>query len=162
MYLDDERTRSLCTQCGGPLNARRDDGDGSSSSTNNEELGVLSSHSPNSGSLPSRISPFMNRSPSRRQIAIEEAIHRHRSIINGAKFIPISIISLDINSVAFIEQVLLYIRSLEKKLQQVENEKKNLLHVIKKDSCKNFGLRINWIINFDRGSNGDQYNIIRI
>lgn len=86
LYLDEERSRAVCSQCGGPINGRRDDGDGSSSSTNNEELGVVAP-------LDSSFSTSSNRT-----FAIEEAIHRHRSVIN--------------------EQVLQYIRNLERRLQQ--------------------------------------------
>ena len=53
MYLDEERSGSLtvCTDCGGPmppahppLQAVRDEGDGSSSSTNNDESEVSASN----------------------------------------------------------------------------------------------------------------------
>lgn len=95
LYLDEERSRGICSQCGGPLNGRRDDGDGSSSSTNNEELGVVAPFD----------SSFTN--SSHRTFTVDEAIQRHRSVIN--------------------EQVLQYIRNLEKKLQQSEEQKKSLV-----------------------------------
>ena len=53
MYLDEERSGSLtvCTDCGGPmppthppLQAVRDEGDGSSSSTNNDEAEISASN----------------------------------------------------------------------------------------------------------------------
>ncbi|KAG8182724.1 hypothetical protein JTE90_026175 [Oedothorax gibbosus] len=56
LCLDDERSRGTCVQCG--EGCRRDDGDGSSSSTNNEELGLLA--------------PFTH-----------EASQRNRSVINA-------------------------------------------------------------------------------
>ncbi|XP_023219946.1 coiled-coil domain-containing protein 85C-like [Centruroides sculpturatus] len=71
LYLDEERSRGICGQCGGPLNGRRDDGDGSSSSTNNEELGVVAPFD----------SSFTN--SSHRTFMVDEAIQRHRSVINA-------------------------------------------------------------------------------
>lgn len=79
LYLDDERSRGNCGQCGN----RRDDGDGSSSSTNNEELSVPSFAS--------------------HRLQQNDSIQRHRSVINA--------------------QVLQYIRSLERKVQEMEEEK---------------------------------------
>lgn len=69
MYLDDERNRGTCSQCSGPLNGRRDDGDGSSSSTNNEELGLLAA--------------VHSYSPHRITQNINDSIQRHRTVING-------------------------------------------------------------------------------
>lgn len=90
LYLDEERSRGTCSQCGGPLNGRRDDGDGSSSS-NNEELGLVAP--PNPSHFSSTIT----------QRSVEEAIQRHRSVIN--------------------EQILQYIRNLESQVQQLEEER---------------------------------------
>lgn len=89
LYLDDERNRGTCNQCSGPLSGRRDDGDGSSSSTNNEELGLLT--------------PVHAFSPHRMSQNIDDSIQRHRSVINA--------------------QVLQYIRNLEKRIQELEEEK---------------------------------------
>lgn len=91
LYLDDERNRGTCSQCSGPLNGRRDDGDGSSSSTNNEELGLLA--------------PVHSYSPHRITQNINDSIQRHRSVINA--------------------QVLQYIRNLERRVQELEEEKLN-------------------------------------
>ncbi|XP_035232355.1 coiled-coil domain-containing protein 85C-A-like isoform X2 [Stegodyphus dumicola] len=92
LYLDDERNRGTCSQCGGPLSGHRDDGDGSSSSTNNEELGLLA---PVQSSF----------STHRITQSIDDSIQRHRSVINA--------------------QVLQYIRNLERKIQELEDEKHN-------------------------------------
>ncbi|XP_067136412.1 coiled-coil domain-containing protein 85C [Centruroides vittatus] len=117
LYLDEERSRGICGQCGGPLNGRRDDGDGSSSSTNNEELGVVAPFD----------SSFTN--SSHRTFMVDEAIQRHRSVIN--------------------EQVLQYIRNLEKKLQQSEEQKKSLAKMNEektetKDSQGNVNGFVHW------------------
>lgn len=133
LYLDQERSQTLCTNCGGVLpEGRRDDGDGSSSSTITTQDEVPSPlpcspppprPSPSlppvpSGSIPNgtanghvrppSIVPNGSRLPSRSQPpmrtpAIKEAIHRHRSVIN--------------------EQVLRYIRNLEKRIEILEAEK---------------------------------------
>ncbi|XP_064483712.1 coiled-coil domain-containing protein 85C-A-like isoform X2 [Ornithodoros turicata] len=85
LYLDQERNRHTCPNCGGSLlDSRRDDGDGSSSSATNQE------------------SPLPPSVEDGRPIAIEEAIHRHRTVIN--------------------EQVLRYIRNLERRIQVLEME----------------------------------------
>lgn len=121
LYLDQERSQTLCTNCGGVLpEGRRDDGDGSSSSTITTQDEVPSPlpcspppprPSPSlppvpSGSIPNgtanghvrppSIVPNGSRLPSRSQPpmrtpAIKEAIHRHRSVING-EFIDISLL----------------------------------------------------------------------
>ncbi|KAK8788634.1 hypothetical protein V5799_021594 [Amblyomma americanum] len=126
LYLDQERAQTLCANCSGMPEGRRDDGDGSSSSTitTQDELpsplppspsllpplglpsgeGSSGSHVrspstvPNGSRLPSRGAIPPVRAP-----AIKEAIHRHRSIIN--------------------EQVLRYIRNLEKRIEILEAEK---------------------------------------
>lgn len=133
LYLDQERSQTLCTNCGGVLpEGRRDDGDGSSSSTitTQDEVPsplpcspppprpspslppVPSSGIPNGTAnghvRPPSIVPNGSRLPSRSQPptrtpAIKEAIHRHRSVIN--------------------EQVLRYIRNLEKRIEILEAEK---------------------------------------
>ncbi|KAH8027088.1 hypothetical protein HPB51_002033 [Rhipicephalus microplus] len=133
LYLDQERSQTLCTNCGGVLpEGRRDDGDGSSSSTITTQDEVPSPlpcspppprPSPSlppvpSGSIPNgttnghvrppSIVQNGSRLPSRSQPpmrtpAIKEAIHRHRSVIN--------------------EQVLRYIRNLEKRIEILEAEK---------------------------------------
>ncbi|XP_055937883.1 coiled-coil domain-containing protein 85C-A-like [Argiope bruennichi] len=90
LCLDEERSRSTCSQCGEPLNCRRDDGDGSSSSTNNEELGLLSP-------IHSSFSSY------RMGQNMDDSGQRHRSVINA--------------------QVLQYIKSLERKIQELEEEK---------------------------------------
>lgn len=71
LYLDDERIHATCTNCGALVNGRRDDGDGSSSSTNNEELNFL---------LPLSDSSFHSY-----QVAqnIDDISHRHRSLLNA-------------------------------------------------------------------------------
>ncbi|XP_042908681.1 coiled-coil domain-containing protein 85B isoform X2 [Parasteatoda tepidariorum] len=90
LCLDEERSRASCSHCGEPLSSRRDDGDGSSSSTNNEELGLLTTvHS-----------PF---SPHRMAQNVEDSIQSHRSVINV--------------------QVLQYIKNLERKVQELEENK---------------------------------------
>lgn len=133
LYLDQERAQTLCANCSGVPEGHRDDGDGSSSSTitTQDELPSLLPSSPPplqpSPSLPpvgllpngagggsSHVRPPSSiqngsRLPSRsivppvRAPAIKEAIHRHRSIIN--------------------EQVLCYIRNLEKRIEILEAEK---------------------------------------
>lgn len=131
LYLDQERAQTLCANCSGVPEGRRDDGDGSSSSTitTQDELPspLASSPPPPRPSLPpvgllrngagggsSHVRPPStiqngSRLPSRsivppiRAPAIKEAIHRHRSIIN--------------------EQVLCYIRNLEKRIEILEAEK---------------------------------------
>ncbi|CAL1269211.1 unnamed protein product [Larinioides sclopetarius] len=89
LCLDEERSRGTCSQCGEPFNCRRDDGDGSSSSTNNEELGLLSP-------IHSSFSPY------RMGQNIDDSGQR-RSVINA--------------------EVLQYIKSLERKIQELEEEK---------------------------------------
>ncbi|GFT84889.1 coiled-coil domain-containing protein 85C-B [Nephila pilipes] len=90
LCLDEERNRGTCAQCGEPLSGRRDDGDGSSSSTNNEELGLLSP-------IHSSFSPY------RMGQNLDDSNQRHRSVINA--------------------QVLQYIKSLERKIQELEEGK---------------------------------------
>ncbi|XP_054710444.1 coiled-coil domain-containing protein 85B-like [Uloborus diversus] len=109
LYLDDERNRGTCSQCGGPLNCRRDDGDGSSSSTNNEELGLLA--------------PVHSFSPHRVTHSIDDSIQRHRSVVNA--------------------QVLQYIRNLEKKIQELEEEKLGFRQMKNKVSHNFYG-KANW------------------
>lgn len=128
LYLDQERLQSTCSSCGVPPEDRRDDGDGSSSSTITNQEDALSPlpsspppppHPPPSsiggGGVPPMRHPMPpgNRGmappalrvhqPSSRSAAIEEAIHRHRTIIN--------------------EQVLRYIRNLERRIELLELEK---------------------------------------
>ncbi|EEC20399.1 coiled-coil domain-containing protein 85C, putative [Ixodes scapularis] len=124
LYLDQERLQSTCSSCGVPSEDRRDDGDGSSSSTITNQEDTLSPSSPpppphpppmaGGGMPPMRHpAPPGNRGPpppalrvhqpSSRSAAIEEAIHRHRTIIN--------------------EQVLRYIRNLERRIELLELEK---------------------------------------
>lgn len=146
LYLDQERAQMLCPGCNSIPEGSRDDGDGSSSSTvtNHEEVPSPLPSSPPPRPSPSLPPPPMppppppppppvphgnvhhgsgghvrppsvnphhnggSRLPSRshqptRMPAIEEAIHRHRTIIN--------------------EQVLRYIRNLEKRIEILESEK---------------------------------------
>lgn len=95
LYLDEERAGNrsslFCPNCGlQAIQGQRDEGDGSSSSTNNDEVPLQYPFSASS------------RSNSRERL-LEESLQRQRSIIN--------------------EQVLQYIRSLEKRIKMLEKEK---------------------------------------
>lgn len=92
LYLDRERSRAACPSCGSLPESRRDDGDGSSSSATNQDEGPPSS--------PVSRNPSGHNASPARPPAIEEAIHRHRTVIN--------------------EQVLRYIRNLERRVELLE------------------------------------------
>ena len=90
--MDEERSSASCTQCGRPLTTR-DDGDGSSSSTNADEpLGPLppqsssASQTQSSGIFPpplSQTNMSLSRSSSRERL-LDEGDDRHqRSHFNG-------------------------------------------------------------------------------
>ncbi|XP_042216071.1 coiled-coil domain-containing protein 85C-like isoform X2 [Homarus americanus] len=107
LYLDEERNNAACSHCGHPL-ITRDDGDGSSSSTNADEPSGPP-HPPSQvppqppAPLPTDIP--LARSSSRERL-LEDTLNRQRSPMN--------------------EQVLTYIRSLEARVMMLETEKQLL------------------------------------
>lgn len=113
LYLDEERvgTRvgSTCTQCGALLapHGLRDEGDGSSSSTNNDEPLVLNSYS-------SALSQTVANSV--RERLLTDYLPRQRSNIN--------------------EQILHYIKGLEQRVQQLEEEKQTQKYPRTSDGSK--------------------------
>ncbi|KAK7863590.1 hypothetical protein R5R35_013467 [Gryllus longicercus] len=99
LYLDEERSQNaVCAACGSGLRSTtRDDGDGSSSSTNADEP-----------VLPAQFTtPSPRRSESRERL-LEESIQRQRTVFNV--------------------QMMHYVRSLEQRMKQLEDEKKILQH----------------------------------
>ncbi|XP_028133741.1 coiled-coil domain-containing protein 85C [Diabrotica virgifera virgifera] len=103
LYLDEERGNgSLCPSCGNNAGGNlRDDGDGSSSSTNADEPAVPQQFS--SGANPQR------RSESRERI-LHENLARQRNTFN--------------------DQIMQYVRSLEQRVKQLEEDKRALTHKI--------------------------------
>ncbi|KAK7086917.1 CCDC85 [Halocaridina rubra] len=117
LYLDEERNNAACSHCGHPL-ITRDDGDGSSSSTNADEPSgpppqpssqnisqAPGSHAPHSSEVP------LVRSSSRERL-LEDTLNRQRSPMN--------------------EQVMAYIRSLEARVVLLETEKQQLVEELSK------------------------------
>lgn len=106
LYLDEERNQPVaCPTCGTGLSARpghRDDGDGSSSSTNADEPGVSSGYSAPSDRVP----PPPRRSESRERL-LEESIQRQRNIFN--------------------EQIIQYVRYLEHRVKTLESDRQTLV-----------------------------------
>ncbi|KAJ8984360.1 hypothetical protein NQ317_003507 [Molorchus minor] len=103
LYLDEERgSSSLCPNCGSaPSGNLRDDGDGSSSSTNADEPAV-----------PQEFTTGVNtprRSASRERL-LHENLARQRSTFN--------------------DQIMQYVRSLEQRVKQLEEDKRALTHKI--------------------------------
>ncbi|CAH0559976.1 unnamed protein product [Brassicogethes aeneus] len=103
LYLDEERGgNSMCANCGSvPANNLRDDGDGSSSSTNADEPAVPQQFG--AGGEPPR------RSASRERL-LHENLARQRSTFN--------------------DQIMQYVRSLEQRVNQLEEDKRSLTHKI--------------------------------
>ncbi|KAG5884085.1 hypothetical protein JTB14_027768 [Gonioctena quinquepunctata] len=103
LYLDEERaSNSLCPSCGSaPAVNMRDDGDGSSSSTNADEPAV--SQEFNTGGNTQR------RSESRERL-LHENLARQRNSFN--------------------DQIMQYVRSLEQRVKQLEDDKRALTHKI--------------------------------
>lgn len=106
LYLDEERNQSVsCPACGHGLPVRpghRDDGDGSSSSTNADEPGVSSSYPATSNHAP----PPPRRTESRERL-LEESIQRQRNIFN--------------------EQIIQYVRYLEHRVKMLEGDRQVLI-----------------------------------
>lgn len=98
LYLDEERgNHSMCPSCGSaPSGNLRDDGDGSSSSTNADEPGL-------SQQFPGNNQP--RRSASRERI-LHENLARQRSTFN--------------------DQIMQYVRSLEQRVNELEEDKRSL------------------------------------
>lgn len=92
LYLDEERNNAACSHCGHPL-ITRDDGDGSSSSTNADEPSGPP-HPPTQAlqppSQPQTDIP-LTRSSSRERL-LEDTLNRQRSPMNG-KFVNLKITS---------------------------------------------------------------------
>ncbi|KAH0817433.1 hypothetical protein GEV33_005358 [Tenebrio molitor] len=103
LYLDEERGgNSICPSCGSaPAGNMRDDGDGSSSSTNADEPAVPQQFT--AGGNPPR------RSASRERI-LHENLARQRSTFN--------------------DQIMQYVRNLEQRVKQLEEDKRALTHKI--------------------------------
>lgn len=103
LYLDEERANgSLCPNCGNSTGGNlRDDGDGSSSSTNADEPAVPQQFT--SGGNTQR------RSESRERI-LHESLARQRNTFN--------------------DQIMQYVRSLEQRVKQLEDDKRALTHKI--------------------------------
>ncbi|XP_008191807.2 coiled-coil domain-containing protein 85C isoform X2 [Tribolium castaneum] len=103
LYLDEERGgNSMCPACGSaPTGNLRDDGDGSSSSTNADEPAIPQQFT-NGGNPP-------RRSASRERI-LHENLARQRSTFN--------------------DQIMQYVRSLEQRVKQLEEDKRALTHKI--------------------------------
>ncbi|XP_060530494.1 coiled-coil domain-containing protein 85C-A [Cylas formicarius] len=95
LYLDEERGNVICPSCGSATTPNlRDDGDGSSSSTNADEPAV-----------PQQFQNTPRRSASRERI-LHENLARQRSTFN--------------------DQIMQYVRNLEQRVKQLEDEKKAL------------------------------------
>ncbi|XP_069681690.1 coiled-coil domain-containing protein 85C isoform X2 [Periplaneta americana] len=97
LYLDEERNQSaVCPSCGNGLRpGPRDDGDGSSSSTNADEP-----------PLPTQFSTTNPRRTESRERLLEESIQRQRTVFN--------------------DQMMHYVRNLEQRVKQLEEEKLTL------------------------------------
>ncbi|XP_067010226.1 coiled-coil domain-containing protein 85C-A [Anabrus simplex] len=112
LYLDEERSQNAtCPACGSGLRpGTRDDGDGSSSSTNADE--------------PPLPSQFTSANP-RRERLLEESIQRQRTVFN--------------------DQMMHYVRSLEQRVKQLEEEKQALQQKLCQagESMDSNGLRSN-------------------
>ncbi|XP_045584762.1 coiled-coil domain-containing protein 85C isoform X2 [Procambarus clarkii] len=107
LYLDEERNNAACSHCGHPL-ITRDDGDGSSSSTNADEPSGPPhppTQAPPQPPAPPPTDIPLARSSSRERL-LEDTLNRQRSPMN--------------------EQVLSYIRSLEARVMMLETEKQQL------------------------------------
>lgn len=110
MYLDEERNQNqVCPHCGTglrPSQALRDDGDGSSSSTNADEPAIPSQFVASSGvqqfgtpgpvavpfSGPSTPTSGMNvRRTESRERLLEESIQRQRTVFNGKGYVYLGI-----------------------------------------------------------------------
>lgn len=102
LYLDEERGSTICPSCGSSTSTTnlRDDGDGSSSSTNADEPPVPQQ--------------FTTGNPPRRSASRERLLHenlaRQRSTFN--------------------DQIMQYVRSLENRVKQLEDDKRSLTHKI--------------------------------
>lgn len=122
LYLDEERNQNqVCPHCGTglrPSQAMRDDGDGSSSSTNADEPAIPSQFVPpgpgqalGSGGAPVNSVAFhgnsmnVRRTESRERL-LEESIQRQRTVFN--------------------DQMMQYVRSLEQRVKTLEEEKRLL------------------------------------
>ncbi|XP_030767217.1 coiled-coil domain-containing protein 85C [Sitophilus oryzae] len=101
LYLDEERGNAICPSCGTSTTTTnlRDDGDGSSSSTNADEPAVPQQFNPNGP----------RRSASRERL-LHENLARQRSTFN--------------------DQIMQYVRSLEQRVKQLEEDKRSLTHKI--------------------------------
>lgn len=101
LYLDEERGNAICPSCGSSTTTTnlRDDGDGSSSSTNADEPAVPQQFSPNGP----------RRSASRERL-LHENLARQRSTFN--------------------DQIMQYVRNLEQRVKQLEEDKRSLTHKI--------------------------------
>ncbi|XP_047468967.1 coiled-coil domain-containing protein 85C-like [Penaeus chinensis] len=105
LYLDEERNNAACSHCGHPL-ITRDDGDGSSSSTNADEPSGPPQSTSDSAPTQSQSSEIPLARSSSRERLLEDTLSRQRSPMN--------------------EQVMSYIRSLEARVMMLETEKQQL------------------------------------
>ncbi|XP_050300311.1 coiled-coil domain-containing protein 85C [Anthonomus grandis grandis] len=101
LYLDEERGNAICPSCGSSTTTTnlRDDGDGSSSSTNADEPAV-----------PQQFSNNTPRRSASRERLLHENLARQRSTFN--------------------DQIMQYVRSLETRVKQLEEDKRSLTHKI--------------------------------
>ncbi|KAL7639658.1 UNVERIFIED_CONTAM: hypothetical protein RMT77_010161 [Armadillidium vulgare] len=106
LYLDEERSNATCAHCGHPISLR-DDGDGSSSSTNADDPTPPHIHqTPHSVPPPPTNSHIPLSRSSSRELLMHDSVVSQRS--------------------AFNEQILSYIRSLEARILLLETEKQTL------------------------------------
>ncbi|CAG9763681.1 unnamed protein product [Ceutorhynchus assimilis] len=101
LYLDEERGNAICPSCGSSTTTTnlRDDGDGSSSSTNADEPAV-----------PQQFNPNGPRRTASRERLLHENLARQRSTFN--------------------DQIMQYVRNLEQRVKQLEEDKRSLTHKI--------------------------------
>ncbi|KAF5285494.1 hypothetical protein FQA39_LY16619 [Lamprigera yunnana] len=111
LYLDEERGgSSVCPSCGSSTGGNlRDDGDGSSSSTNADEPAVPQQFTSSENNPP-------RRSASRERL-LHENLARQRSTLN--------------------DQTMQYVRNLEQRIKQLEDDKHNLTHKINQLATSN-------------------------
>ncbi|CAH1174047.1 unnamed protein product [Phaedon cochleariae] len=103
LYLDEERAGNvMCSTCGGGTGGNlRDDGDGSSSSTNADEPGAAREFGTGENG---------QRRAEGRERLLHESLARQRSTFN--------------------DQIMQYVRSLEQRVKQLEDDKRALTHQI--------------------------------
>nr|XP_053649369.1 coiled-coil domain-containing protein 85C-like isoform X1 [Cherax quadricarinatus]XP_053649370.1 coiled-coil domain-containing protein 85C-like isoform X1 [Cherax quadricarinatus]XP_053649371.1 coiled-coil domain-containing protein 85C-like isoform X1 [Cherax quadricarinatus]XP_053649372.1 coiled-coil domain-containing protein 85C-like isoform X1 [Cherax quadricarinatus] len=139
LYLDEERNNAACSHCGHPL-ITRDDGDGSSSSTNADEPSgppQPPTQLPPQPSAPLPTDIPLTRSSSRERL-LENTLNHQRSPMNGECLTThdsgkgskddayLEVWKKKNFQVPYQEQVLSYIRSLEARVMMLETEKQQL------------------------------------